>query len=411
MRRLLCLCVFVVATTLGMAQSTDVQPVFSPLAAIPDTPTSRNLITLVDRDAIAVAYPDAQKPASTSALLNALQGRGRFAEGEAVWALVFRGLLDETAQEIVLAEDLPNALGIEVLQISQVASFGLVPEDGRLFLGDFDLMAVQSALAARGYTTDDEALWCYEGDCASGLKISFDQRNPANPFGGNLGRTQPIIAVPGMLYSAAAEAVVRAGAATIAGDLKSLADAPAYRAVAEALSSQGIVLQTTFMDGASLLNNSTMNVPMLPDDMAQTLPEGIMPIEPYMLYALADVVTSTEQAGIAAFVYPSEAAAAAALEQMTYRLTTLNSLRFRRPWAEVLTERGLTVDSQVVAADDLYVGLLRFATPLPPTTEILKGDLRFTSSGKLMPGQVYNFLAQGLYNRDDLWRLWDLTDE
>jgi hypothetical protein len=407
MRSPAAVCAFVAITTLSFAQSDDLPSIFRPLSAIADSPLSRDVISLVDRDAIPLAYPDARKPSSTSALVNALIGQENVTQGEAVWALVFRGLLDETAQTVTLSEDLPEALGIEVLQIGQVATFGSPPANGTLFTGDFDLHAVYSALAARGYTTEDELLWCYEGDCTNGLQVNPGQRNPANPFGGSLGRTQPVIVAPGLLYSAASEDVVRSGAAAAAGEVRSVADVPVYRAVAAALASQGVVLQTTFLDGRSLLESSLMNLSIHLSGTPQPLPAGIAPIDPYILYAVADVVTPADQAGIVAFAYASEASATAALEQMAYRLTVLNSQTLERPWAEVLADRSLTVEAEVVAAQGFFVGLLRFATPLPTTADLVEGDSHVSSSGRIMPGQVYNFLVRGLYNRDDAWRLWD----
>lgn len=386
-------------TGVSAAQQDTLAPVFIPLNAIPDMPSSRNIVTLVDRTAISAAYPGAAAPADVSALLQALSRRSASPTSERAWVQVLSRLNDETGRSVIAAEGAPTGLGIDFMEIDQVGTFGTPPENGLILQGAFDIAAVESALSEREYQPVD-GLWCFQSDCANGTMINFDQRNPANPFGGELGRTQPLLLTDSLLMSSALDEIVTASQQVLTNADGSLASDPVYRAASIALSQQGVVLQVTFIGGESLQTSS--------EAALENPPDGIAPIAPYMLYAIADVASETEQIGIAAFVFQAESDAAAAVKQMSTRLSLMSSLAANRPWQELLTSRNITITADVLPVDGLYVAVLRFSTPLATVEELLEATSE-DAAGRQLPAAVYSFLFRGLSNRDDQWRWWQST--
>lgn len=383
------------------AQETPTAPIFDTLGAIPDAEFSREITTLVDRAAITRAYPGAVPPVDLDTFLAAWRSQSSATDGERLWTRVFRGLMDETSRNITDAQGLPNALGIEFMQIEQVVTFGVPPAHGMILAGAFETAAVESALSVRDYQFTDD-LWCYQGDCSNGTMINFDLVDPSNPFGANIGRSQPILVADGVLASAPSEVIINALRDT-AGEGETLASLPAYQAAASAISTLGTVIQATFVDGESLVNSSvSSNVPnmMLPDG------DGIAPIAPYTLYAFADVVSGGEQIGAAAFVYEDANAALDALKQMTFRLETLESVSMPRLWRDILADRGLTVTADVIEVDGLTVALLLFSTPLATDAQILEATAENPGEAAL-PGEAYRLLYRMLSQRDDQWRWWE----
>jgi hypothetical protein len=387
----------------GMAQDAEpVDAVFDLLRVIPNSSATRDMTVLADRSAITAAYPEAQMPATIEALLRAFSAGEDVPEGELLWTRVFMNLGDGTAADFRAEDTLRSALGIGFLQIEQVATFGSPPEDGVALAGSFDADAVEAALSARGYVAD-AGVWCHEGDCTTGMEVNLIMRDPFNPFGGELGRMQPIVADDGVLASTASADVIRDVRAALAGEAASLADVATYQAAAQVLSAQGVVIQATIVDGETLLASSLGDP--LPALQGQPQPD-LNPIAPYDLYVIADAATATEQVGIAAFVYLDEAAAEAALAEMQNRLDMLSSLTMDRPWTALLQERSLTLSAEVVQADSgPYVALLRFSTPLAGTASILAAPAD-NPGDEARPAEAYNFLARMLYLRDDQWRWW-----
>jgi hypothetical protein len=382
------------------AQETD--PIFDLLTTIPDTPTSRDIITLVDRDSIVLAYPDAIKPANGEALLVAATGDDNAPDGEKLWWRVFSQLGDESAQVFQFSEILPERLGIDFMEISASATFGTPPDDSLVLQGAFDTATIEAALTAREYTQTESGVWCEE-DCESGMEANFDRREPGDPFGGELGRTQPFVIGDNFLMSSPNATIAEAVQGLQAGESISLADDPAYQAVATALSAEGVVVQVTFVDGETLLKTS---LGFAPENAPLEKPEGYVEIMPYRLFAIADVATEGEQVGVSAFVYNTEADATAALEQMQFRLSTLESFVNRRSFQSILDDRNVTVTSEVVPVGDLFVGVLRFSTPKGTMEQILAASLA-TPSDVEMPGLIYLRLLYGsLVQRGDQWRWW-----
>ena len=133
----------------------------------------------------------------------------------------------------------PELVGFDFFEVEYAASFGLQSQTGTVLAGAFDTDAVTEAHTARGYTIerqdDDGTLLCPSDGCDSGLLDRLDQVELANPFGGNLGRQQPVFVADGLILTAPDIAVLESMIAARADDVESLADLPEYQAIVAAL--------------------------------------------------------------------------------------------------------------------------------------------------------------------------------
>jgi len=101
------------------------------------------------------------------------------------------------------ADTLPTSLGLDFFQVQQELSFGQPPENTLYLAGSWDSESVRAALASRNYSLIDEntvaQLWCEE-DCLTGSQVQMEARDPANPFGGNLGQNWPLLVRTGRCW-------------------------------------------------------------------------------------------------------------------------------------------------------------------------------------------------------------------
>lgn len=91
-------------------------------------------------------------------------------------------------------DEMPTALGIDFHNIDQSLSWSIPPEQALLLRGTFDAASISAAHAERGFV--ETALpsgtqWCSPDGCDQGLMIDINNRQPADIFGGDLGRRFP----------------------------------------------------------------------------------------------------------------------------------------------------------------------------------------------------------------------------
>lgn len=88
-------------------------------------------------------------------------------------------------------EGMEDAVGFGWFAVNRALTFGQPPSMGSVLAGDFDAKRIAAAFEARGFTgsaAGDVTVWCRAAGCNEGLAINLRSRNPANPFGGELGR-------------------------------------------------------------------------------------------------------------------------------------------------------------------------------------------------------------------------------
>ncbi|MEQ9815553.1 MAG: hypothetical protein RLO50_22465 [Azospirillaceae bacterium] len=169
---------------------------------------------------------------------------------------------------------------------------------------DFDVMA--ETLQANDYTAEERGdwtmLWWGEDD----MRINLDALNPANPFGGRLGRSSRLaLQAPYLSYAPAWPLIDR----VVGGPDRTAADLPALSALLDVLDDQRF--------GETRL----VNVMVLPVQLADVEMPGAPPAElgipRWRVGLFADLSTGTTDHGIAAFAYDSAkdaSDAAAAIE-------------------------------------------------------------------------------------------------
>lgn len=288
------------------------------------------------------------------------------------------------------AGQMAAAVGFEwVFDVDRSLEFGDPPDMGLLLDGDFDAAAIGAALGARDFSQADVSgvtVWHRFDD----LAISVADRDIADPFGGHLGAAARIALLPDMLANARSWPLINGIIGAAQGDLPSLADVPAYRALAGAITApDGLLIQALFFNGAAL-----GAVPGDPASPGVTVPAANLdPLPPYTLVALADRQAGNDQVHLIALVYADTPTAQAAADVLAGRIAD-----FRlsvRPDAVLTKEFGATVSASVVGseAEGLAVALVEVRYPLPAVRTDAGG--RFITAGRL-----YSLWVQAIMRRE-----------
>jgi hypothetical protein len=174
-----------------------------------------------------------------------------------------------------------------------------------------------------------------------------------------------------------------------------LADQADYRAAAEAMRANGVVLQTRFIHPADELIGRLVLINPRPrvEDRQATLDamrEVFVPIHPYNLLVLAQTGTETEERAIAGMVYAHQSSADTAIPILFQRLSSYQNFLTRQTWKQIMERAGVaTTDASVYpASTDRFVTNITFHSPLPssevPSTGIAE-----------VPGRAFGELAGG----------------
>jgi hypothetical protein len=409
MRLIVVAIVLMFATILALAQDASDSPLLNMLARVPDVAGNRSQIIYADRGAVEAVYPGTAAPANWGEfmVMNDAAGDAPDLLPMDAWWRVFMNMAIPTSNSFRSGEETEAVMGFDYFEIARELSYGIPPEQGLILEGAFDEEAVRAALGDRGYHESDAGLWCGTAGCDGGNQLNPAARNPANIFGGDLGREQPVFVGDDTLMSSPSLEQVEGFIDASAGEVKSLADDPAYQAAVGAASEQGTILQASFLDGSLLMAADPAAMLLSREDGAMVLPvEDFITIPQYSLIMVADVVSDEAQIGVAAFVYPDAAQAETAVAEMARRLGTLTSLRTRQLYADMLKDRRATIETLVVERDGLAVALVLLSTPKATAEQIVlfspitdPDDLPPVTA----PGLIYRFLLDGVFSRDDLW--------
>ncbi len=392
--RLLVVCLILSLLFVPAAAQEAADPLLALLAAVPDT------AAVWDAAPIA-SYADYR-------LFEAARGiptptRADFDNGTdtaRLWLAATNGLAAGFPLQYFMQylEGMEDAVGFGWFAVDRALTFGQPPGMGSVLAGDFDADKIAAAFTARGFTAtaqDDAVLWCGADGC-DGLRQNLRERNPANPFGGALGRSEPVAVLPGLVLNAADYSVLTAMVETRQGAAPSLADNPMFRAAAGALAARGMVRQVVFFSAADVGFGYTM-----PDLLNGEQPtfEGYGPLPPYLLMFAADVLAEDQEKTYVGLVYGDRETAQAASEELVARLAVAQSARARQPFMTLIEERGGTVGAPTMHDDTdagAAVALLEISKPLPPN-ELQPGEL-----GENYPPSalVFRLLVQSIYARD-----------
>ena len=391
----LCLC-------LGLSASAqDAPPLLRLLALTPDTESARmSIITYADYRALEAVRGIGQPTAEDFFNRTPLSGQ---------WIAMSRGLLGGMDMSYFMSylEGMAEAVGFDFFDIDRALNFGNPPGFGLVLEGTFDAARIAEAYQARDYNAEavrGVPVWCPADGCAEGFRMNIAESNPANPFGGRLGRSEVLAVFSDSLLVNSADFQV-VGAAVRAGldAAPSLADAPDYAAVAGAALSLGVVTQAAFINPVHTLTFDP--AALLVNGDTPTLPEtGLLP--PYTLAAFVDAGTADEQIAAILLAYPDAEQAAAAGAELHTRLQTMDSIRVERPWRELIAERGGELDEWQVYTDadsGWSVAVVSMRYPLP------SNELNSETSSFEPSSQVYRLLMAALLQRDTLFLASDLS--
>ncbi|MCA0454138.1 MAG: hypothetical protein LCI00_09215 [Chloroflexi bacterium] len=396
------------------------QPLMQMLARIPNTTLARTEIYFNDKQAVETAYPDTRVPESFAEFVAANDANGEDPDLMPIelWWRVWRNQASAiSARYMQLGDETMAAMGLDYFQIDQEMTYGTPPNQSMQLAGNFDLNKVRAAYMLRGYVAQegDVELLCPEAGCDTGSKTNLADRNPANLFGGDLGRSQPVLIADGALISSPSEVAMNDNVDVITGDEQSLADLPQYRAAAAAITSEGTLLQAYFWDGELLLSMNQFSpaalilgeqaTPELIKRFYEDLLKDYVELPPYQLMTFADVATETEQMGQVALVYTTEEAANTAAEVIPARIDTYESIAVRRSLREILDERRVAEPViRIVEHEGAYVVLVSFPTPKATGETLLQFDVTSPVQPDVTPpGLIYRLLIDGAMRRDLGW--------
>jgi hypothetical protein len=394
---LLVLIVILPGTATTSAQDTGDHPLLRMLALIPDVPSVRENngipVAYLDRRAIETHRAGAAQPQSWAEWRALSDARD---PSFALWMAAFDSVAagPDWIGQILLngAENMVDAVGFDYFDITRALSYGQPPAVTDILEGDFDISAVGIALSNREFTETDRngiALWCGLAGCENGLDIDFAAINMANPFGGRLGRTQPLVVLPGYLVSSPVYDRIEDTFNVLTGAQSSLADAPDFRAAADAIIRTGTLLQALFLDP-----NTAFDSPP---------PDNADPLLVYSLAAVAQVVNDPDELTLIALVFDDVSQAQAAAGLVEQRLSAYESLVDGRLFTEVLEERGLVSRDVAVyfseaAGKSVLIITFRKSLPTDGLQQDESGLERYEPSGL-----IFRTLVNALYQRDLNW--------
>lgn len=405
---LLLLALLLLTGAFSASAQDDDNPLLDMLARVPNGIAAREWLTYIDYDAVINARPGAPLVQSWEEFeaLSALNGDeiklymnalGAIRSGPAFFARYFQQ-----------SGEMSEVVGFSLFDIQRGIEYGQPPGQVVILEGDFDSDTIIAAHEARGYmqiTEGDFTLLCPAAGCDTGAQSNLADRNLGNPFGGDLGRSQPVLLGNGLVASSTDDQALSTVAAASANEAKTLADQPDYRAAAEAVNSVGAVLQTYFISPLDVSSGSVAALFMNPnmtqeqvEALREQLFERFDPLPQYQLITLAHTVNGNEEQAIVALTYANAGAAQTAAEVIMQRLESYTSLVTRKPFLEMFTDNGVTVDTSIYDPDSNRPTILvTFRSALPPA-EVPENAFDTRSIG--VP---YARLTQAYIQRDLGW--------
>lgn len=365
-------------------------------------------VSYIDYRAVELARPGAARPASVTELLALREAGDPSADA---WFAASMGISSGPAELLTdlfsMGSSFPESVGFDFFDIDRAVEFGVPPSDGLALLGRFDPAAIAAAHEARGYAgtpAGERTLWCGEVGCDGGMLVDLARRDPRVPFGGQLGRQEPLAVSERDVLSSADLGTLEAMLAAAGGEAASLAAEPAIRALALAPSEALLVIQAILLGGdfALPIPDLILGADTSPETAAEGLADfaeeaaslGEVPVAEAI--AIIDGATATEQVLTVALAYADDADAATAAEGVVERLGAARSLTREAPLGEILDERGVTsVTGRVTPAtpQERAVAVIEVRAPLAGTGSGPTDDAFAPSSQlyRLFQGMVYTF--------------------
>lgn len=389
------------------AQEEAEYPLLQLLAMVPDTRGTEmdvDIVTYNDFVAAAQSRPGIIRPANMDEFE---QGMDSDDPGIALW---FRSLPSGLPQAFIrtfFSDDettMRDVVGFEWFDVDQVIYFGLPPGQGLILQGRFDTAAIDTAFAARDFiqdTLNGMNLWCGPNGCEDGFRIDIESRNILNPFGGHIGRQEPLIVTENYLLNSPSYDLLQLMALSPTGDWPSLAQVADYRAAAESLIEEGLLIEAQFVPAAL---TSVFDVTVLLNDEERDAfieafsAHGSLP--PYTLVVLGSTVDAEKQYATLTLVFNDESSAQAAAQVAYDRFVNMSSLQTKLPFVDIVAGMDGTIETpRVIQHEETgkWLTIFTLSAPLPEDSEAETGF------GPPTIGILYRFFLQSLAARDVFW--------
>ena len=406
------------AATDDPAQGGSGAALLEALARVPDTAAAReSLVSYLDQETLVATRPGAAQPASVAEALALLETDDPAAS---LWLAAFMGANSGDAglvHALFMADGWPRVVGFDLLDVDRHLSFGTPPSDGSVLLGAFEPQAIADAFASRGYTASeagDRTLLCGAAGCDTGMDVDLAKADRSLPFGGEIGRSEPVAISGQEILNSADLATLEAMLAAADGEATSLADDPAYRALALAGDPAVPLIQATFLPGGmlglgpdiyqilgrQLLGRSPEAVAKLTAQLMAQLDETFEPMPAADAVAILDGATDTEQVVTIALAYADEADAAIAADVLPRRLETLPAASYEVALAELLADRGATsVAGSVQPAGEGTSAVARIEVRAP----LADSEVDAATGQPAPSSSLYRLFIDLVQRRDLLW--------
>jgi hypothetical protein len=291
------------------------------------------------------------------------------------------------------ADQMQQVVGFEwIAVVNRSLEYGVPPSTALILDGTFDANAIGTALSARGFAETDVSgvpVWSRFEDAQTNLQ----DREMADPFGGQLGLAARIAVMPPYLANSRYWDITKGIIAAAQGDQPSLADNPDYRALAEAVTvPDGLLIQTLFFNVADIGFVTGVPAEAVTGQGAEDPTANYGPLMPYALAVLADRQEGQDQVHLIGLVYPNADTAGPAAEEVAKRIQAF-TLPER---TETLVEQfGAQVSSRVYTSDTTgqAVAVVEVRYPLP-------ADRKDVTTGQFITGGImFRNWAQAIMRR------------
>jgi hypothetical protein len=415
----LVLLLVIVMTVVPLQAQEEDHPLMEILALIPDTPEVRQWgLSYMDYRAIVEARLGDLTPTSVEEL-NAEQAGGGTVGG--IWRAALNGTMSgpgDFLQSVIFGmEDTPEVVGFDFFDVRRGATFLQPPETVTMFEGSFDTEAIAEAYTNRDYTSSDlggMTLWCAAGGCGIGIETNLSERNQANPFGGHLGRKQPLLVSDNIIISTTNDALLYDYPAMRDDTVSTLADAPDVQAAARAVLQSGQLIQahfygpTMFIGTDSTVAMTALLDPQMTDEeraavieeLRTSIESGTSTLPYYSLVVLADVVEDNAQFVRIGLVYTDAEVAQMAADVVYARMLEYQSEILEVALRDLLLDRTAFLWQPQLYTDDvtgLTVVVLTIRAPMPPNEKT--GDLPMIPASSM----VFRLMISMIYQRDMGW--------
>lgn len=296
-----------------------------------------------------------------------------------------------------------ETVGFDFVDIERGITFGTPPDFGNVIIGNFDHDAIAAALSTQNYISSelsDFVQWCGTIGCENGLLVDVQERNIGNPFGGYIGRQEPLLVSDRMIVNSPALHVIMMVEDAVTDKVNSLADNANYVAAVNSITPDNLLIQAHFVHPSVFLLDVANLFLDQDTDKVEALIANMADLPQYDLVMIADTATGSEQVVILTLVYPSLADAEVAVDVVSTRLENADSFYFEQPLHELFESLNITDMVATAIQDDehdLAVAVFEFHAPLVNSI-VVEGEEVFPLSSP-----VFRLFISMIYTRDMVW--------